>query len=482
MQQTPLTFGARLENLMRQWGMSAQRLAELLGYKSKTTILRILRVESVQGSREALFSRMQAVALLTEQERALLADALEVSRVGVQGAMARERLRNHLEKGAPEYDSACEQLRRMLEELEAACSARITLINCCWPSLLGYLRKMLKRRCAHSLCHYVAVGEDALRRMDVLCSVATIAHMSSYVAYAIDAHAATKERLTGLNVLSYTLTDRDGGQRHGMAVFSAPEWAEVFSLPAGYGLHEFFERATRCACSDLSPMVSSSDVGNDPHSYLRAVRFCTELERQSPILSVRQWLNINQIAPPVVRAALIDGGVARSFYGYDERDVLAMLEQFCYFQKMRYQGARQGEYVNREIYTMGALRAFALTGKITDAFSSMRPLSVAERCAVLEELAACCGEDGGTRVSIFKGEQRLRVEMICIPGKGVLALPTDHTRVSFLAAHANLIRHPALASTFEECFEDDLLRNYVLQPERSRTFLRGLIEELKRSE
>ena len=51
-------FGQALAGWMRKKGLSTKRLAELAGYKSKTSIVRILREECVQSGRERLFARI----------------------------------------------------------------------------------------------------------------------------------------------------------------------------------------------------------------------------------------------------------------------------------------------------------------------------------------------------------------------------------------------------------------------------------------
>ena len=89
-------FGQALAGWMRKKGLSTKRLAELAGYKSKTSIVRILREECVQSGRERLFARISELGLLSAAERRTLLQALELSRVGGEQAAARLRLRQLL--------------------------------------------------------------------------------------------------------------------------------------------------------------------------------------------------------------------------------------------------------------------------------------------------------------------------------------------------------------------------------------------------
>ncbi len=139
------TFGKCLEEVMHAKGLSTQRLAELAGYKSKTSIARILKEESVHAGRERLFHKMDALGLLTEQERRSLTRALETSRLGKQRAAARLRLRRLL-TGANTADALDEELIQCLESLRAAHAAQILLVNCYRPALMERLGEILAQR------------------------------------------------------------------------------------------------------------------------------------------------------------------------------------------------------------------------------------------------------------------------------------------------------------------------------------------------
>ena len=90
------TFGEALAEWMRASGVSAKRLAERTGYKSKTSIVRILREEGVHAGRERLLEQLRKQDLLDPAAYASLAQALEISRVGPTRARGRMCLRRLL--------------------------------------------------------------------------------------------------------------------------------------------------------------------------------------------------------------------------------------------------------------------------------------------------------------------------------------------------------------------------------------------------
>ena len=172
-------FGQALAGWMRKKGLSTKRLAELAGYKSKTSIVRILREECVQSGRERLFARISELGLLSAAERRTLLQALELSRVGGEQAAARLRLRQLL-MGRRDETPADTSLQRALDSLRTAHAARILLLNGCRLDVIDALRDVLARRAAHTMEHYVTVGASVRRDMNALCAILSIACVPSY--------------------------------------------------------------------------------------------------------------------------------------------------------------------------------------------------------------------------------------------------------------------------------------------------------------
>ena len=171
-------FGEALAGWMREKGLSTKRLAELAGYKSKTSIVRILREECVQSGRERLFARINELGLLSAAERRTLSQALELSRVGGEQAASRLRLRQLL-MGQREETSADTSFQRALDSLRTAHAARVILLNGCRLEVMDALRDVLARRAAHTMEHYVTVGASVRRDMNALCAILSIACVPS---------------------------------------------------------------------------------------------------------------------------------------------------------------------------------------------------------------------------------------------------------------------------------------------------------------
>ena len=109
-------FPACLNGILRKHRWSLQYLASSLGYASKTSIVRILRGESSYGHQHTFFKKLQRSGMLSAEDAALLAESLEVSRVGVEATAARRIIRDllHARPAAPP-----DSLKAFFSELDA---------------------------------------------------------------------------------------------------------------------------------------------------------------------------------------------------------------------------------------------------------------------------------------------------------------------------------------------------------------------------
>ena len=261
-QQKP--FGETLAGLMRAKKLSAKRLAGLAGYKSKTSIVRILREESVHSGRERLFARMDELGLLTPDERQALLRGLEFSRVGGDRAMARLGLRRLL-TGEWNARAPAPALANALESLRAAHSARILLLNGCHPEVVLPLRDILRKRPAHAMEHFVTVGASARQDMDALCAILSIAFVPAY-ACALQDTQAPDGLSTRQDALCFTAQDRDGVGTDTLILFPGGEDAVIHTQPAAHGLFSSSARPLPGTISAPSFPPARSGMGRKPLS------------------------------------------------------------------------------------------------------------------------------------------------------------------------------------------------------------------------
>ncbi len=217
-----------------------------------------------------------------------------------------------------------------------------------------------------------------------------------------------------------------------------------------------------------------------PQGMVSSIRFCTELERGHDISAVKPDLCINAVEPSFMRAALLEGGVLEGFAGWDEKRVRVLLEEFLYFQGRRFEAEFSGAHIRRQIMSPKVMRVFALTGKFSAPFPAIRPFTVGERIAILENFVNSARRDENFSLWLWRDEE-IAMEVTCFHDLGVFASPAATSGALDIDIQASLIRHPRLLALFRECFEDDLLRNHVMSREESLAYLANIADGLRQA-
>ena len=472
-QQT--TFGEALAAWMHVRGVSTKRLAELTGYRSKTSIVRILREESVHAGRERLFARMDSLGMLSPDDRRSLARGLELSRVGRQRSQDRRRLRGLLMgQGGGGLSPALDQA---LEPLRQARAARILMVNACQAEVSATLREILRRHPAHTMEHFVTIDLSAPQPMEALCAVLSIACAPTYACAIREAAPGAREGLRAQDILCFSAQDRDGGSEDTLVIFSGDGGVCVHTQPSSFGLFDYLRRAI--GVDGFEPAVSAHFMQEGPESIVEAMRFCTELERGCGERTVKPDVCINEVAGGILRSALLDGGVLRCFPGWTERQMRAQLEEFFYYHDQRYHNAFDDAHRRGRIMSPRSLRRFALTGRFDSPFPAIRPFTVEERIAILENFALHMRRNGENALRFWDAEGELAMEVHCFENVGIIAFPAREAGGLNVNFQTSILRHPRLAALFQECFDDDLLRNCTMPGQEALLYIDGLLNELR---
>ena len=71
-----------------------------------------------------------------------------------------------------------------MESLRVARSARVLVLNCCWPGVMRTLREILEARPAHGIEHFMVIGDTKPEMMSALCALLRSAYLPGYACYA----------------------------------------------------------------------------------------------------------------------------------------------------------------------------------------------------------------------------------------------------------------------------------------------------------
>lgn len=472
---TVQTFADCLREIIAENGWTLDVLAEATGYKSKTSVSRILREESSAKNREHFLEQLRQSKLLRPEELDRLQSALEVSALGADKVCARQVLLDLILGQNAGPGALPEDFAALLDAFHTADEGRLLLINGMDSVLLAPLRDVLAQNRGVALRHYFSIGSSALCAAKALRQLSRMAFLPNYTACANDSEFALGA-LAGLpDVLIASIRRPDGSTEDSLTVFSAPSRASTFRLPGEYGLCSYLERAFSPISSQCAPITQVCSTSNGPEGFVSVMQFWADCERDREMYHVKSDLCLNQIPTSIVRAALNERALSAAFPGVPSGELHKLLERFLYYQLLRYRNMDESRAARHLIMSMRGLSDFARTGLLSEHFGAMRPFTPSERRAALEKLLARAVKNKQFFFYLYKDGFEPKVEIDCWGSYGLTAFPLLRRRAATDNYCNNLILHPYLVNTFQEYFQNGLCGRYTLPVSDSIAWLRALI-------
>ena len=471
-----LPFADCLREIIATRGWSLDILASMTGYKSRTSVARLLQEQSSQKNRQRFFKRLCESGALTTVEEKRLQAALDVSLIGIDKAMARGIFKE-LIAGNGEAEANSPNFDRLLEILRGADKARILLLNCLHEPLFAALRDLLRENGNCNLRHYFILDEGESEAAQAMYCLSRMTYLPNFGAYACERGKRNANMLIGINLLCATLEEK-GVSTDIVAVFSDSYRVAMHRVPTEYGLFSFVERVFMQAMSSAQQVTRFCSTDNGPQSFVGIMQYWEECERNRDMYHVKSDLCVNNIPTQYIRACLVERDLLRFFPGLDVDTLRRMMDTLLYYQRLRYKNMYESKNPKHLILTMSGLRTFAQTGMTSEHFAAMRPFTVYERVAILEDLLTNAEENPHFYLYLFREDFEPAYEVNCWDGLGMTAFPIVKQEVVDNYCN-NVICHPRMVTAFRDYFMSDLRLNLTLTTGERNAFLRGLIAALK---
>ena len=473
-----LPFAERLREIIAARGWSLDALASETGYKSRTSVARILQEQSSHKNRQRFFKNLCDSGLLTAEEEQGLRMALDVSHIGMDRAIARGIFKDLiLDSGEKETNSP--NFERLMETLGGAAKARILVVNCLHEPLFARLRDMLTGNRDCSLRHYFILGEGESEAAQAMFCLSRMTYLPSYAAFACERNGRNANMLIGMNVICATVEGVDGSAVDVLAMLSDNYRVAMHRMPAEHGLFAFLERVLLQAMDSAGPVTQFCSNNNGPGSFVDIMRYWETCEHNRDMYHVNSDLCVNNIPTQYLRACLNERELLRFFQGLDVDTLRRMMDTLLYYQRLRYKNMYESKNPKHLILTMGGLRRFAQTGMTTEHFAAMRPFTPHERLSILEDLLMHTKANQHFYLYLFKEGFEPAYEINCWDGLGMTAFPILKNGDTVDNYCNNVICHPRMVTAFRDYFMSDLRLNLTLTTGERNAFLRGLIAALK---
>lgn len=464
-----LPFGAQLKALLETHGVSASQLARTMGFKSKTSLFRILNDE-VSYEASARFWKdlcRQNPLSFSAEETHLMEQALDVSLRGQEAFALDDAMSDLLTPavGSVEdiplhcYGAAAPQatsFRQLMRIYQKSAKVQFVLMNCNHTGLIRLISESFRSETMtiHHLLDLNGTLKDTVRSISACMPLLSF---SNYIPYAIP------EPVRGRLIFVLMRTEQDEWETHYFIFDQNGELCMMASRDADFPL--FLQSAIQePMLQHVKPLKDVISSLTGPADYVAYTQRYYELENGRPLYSIKPDVPINFIHPDLLVSAAMDGFNAAGLITPETEALIAALYEV---QLKRWQNFFEKRKVTHVIFAKEAMIHFARTGRQTDHFFAMRPYTLKERESILTYLWEQSQSNPYFNIYFAKDNRLIHDrEISCYEGMGTVIQDAD---TSYAHGHQEVIlTHEGFARQFKNYFMNELLPRHVLSQRESQ--------------
>lgn len=482
---TPMTFGEKMNSLLRQRGLSASAAAQVLGFRSKTAFFRILHDESRMSSIENCFEAACAceALALTGEEIEELRTAMLVSRIGKYAFGVNSILRRVVSGRKPDPlpldirldgSERCKTLEQLFDILPSDKTLDILLLGRCSLQILDRLHRLTQEKNVRQIRHDFSIDKSDLRGMEVLADISSILFCPAYTARFIDETGVNQKNWSyhsGMMVISVHHSDR----KDVLLLTKVGEELYYLQRDDTGVLEKYVLRMLDYAADQTQTLknpIQAEEGTTDIRNYIDFTDRFRELEAGRAIYMIKPDMPINCIPVEVLAPAIVDGF---------EEAAGCTLEDEAGRQLYRVHEARVANLYGKKkpthlILNPEAMMDFARRGQRSDHFFLGRRYLPAERVRVLELMREHAKNNPNFSVWFPKNKNIVIDREITIyDGYGVSIIKPDTSWQLERDHQEVMLENRMLADSFRDHLINELINSEMMTKEESIALLDEMI-------
>lgn len=465
-----------IQDLQKSRGISVGELSALLGYKSQTSVARIMQDKANMDSvtRFCQLLKENETIALTDSESIRLDRILEKKKLGSDEYAATDILRQLIREDPPRMDPVIVnafsgEKQTLLERYLPMQGLKLTVLNCETLPLFGALAELTGRGVAR-VEHYLYSDQNLLRTVLTVRTVLPILHDANYhgaMSFCTREELLTSPRgilLADVMLAEYAVEDKP---YYDLVIFQASGEGMRYTFP---GSAATVHRMLASAKNNATP-IRNTGMADFQDDYVAYMRSCCEMEKDRPVYRIKPDFGMEQIALSTWERAYRDGPMA----GDDSAisDVQALAEIFL----QRQQNALAKKQAQHHVFKQRAVWRFVRTGRLSDQFWGFASLTMKERLEALQNILEQHTVNPYFQVHFLKEEDTIRDdEIVFYDGLG-LSIIKAGTDYNLASNHSEtMVTQSQFLKIYRNFFLHSILP-YNVQPEyKTRKILMEMIE------
>ena len=456
-------------------------LTGLLGYKSKTSLVRIQNGLVRPSTLEDFAKRVMTVMKPSEEETKELNRAVERAVRGTEKQAERLEMWNFV---TGRYDRENDKDQARFAAVSAidgkrsdfcglyadAVSLDIEMINCAFAPVMDAVKELIRcapeRKARQLLMMYPGQGSRTIRMIN---AVMPVFYLTNYDAYYIEENEEN-DHLYG-NVITVSGKREANGKEAAFCdlfLIKSEGEAVCYPLDAGNGLQTSVFAALQ---GRMKPLKQTYFSCRNFDNYIQYCADYAALEHDCSIWKIKPDIGLDYIPNDIQAAAMKDSALA------DAPEFENVMRILWDIQGGRYDNYRTKKQVARTVMKYSAMLSFAKTGRHSDHFWGMRAFTPEERRRILSTLLEVTENNGNYIPNFLRDDSTLRdIEIAYYEGKGFLILRSD-TNYDLQAGHCELMLHcEPMEKEYKEFFVNELVPKYCYTKQETAQMIRKLIK------
>lgn len=450
-----------IECYLKSQQLSLAKFAQLLGYKSKTSIERIMDGESGAETTQKFARAMENAMDLSLDETKRLHEVTQITIHGARAYYAEKAmwsfLRNeNLTADSPLLENTDTGYTQQIEErYSGKRQLRITLFNCTNVPLFGALKALMQADT--SIRHYICVDSDTERTIKMVNALMPVLYEKSYSCFVLDETKRDSPFSIGIahaDAMVCQYVGEDGQECEDAIVFMSPCLGHLICRKNS---KDILLRWMGVCPDHYQPFKHVFRERTDFRDYQQYSADYAALEANRSIWKIKPDVGIDYVPIDILETATWEGPMQ------GEAELPLFVEALRPVFAKRYQNAMTKKKPIYTVFKKNAMRELALTGRASDHFWGMRSYTPAERIRIFENLLKKIKTNPYFHLYFLKNDDMLRdAEIACFEGVGVLVL-NHQTDYDLASSHAEvMITHPEFMRLYQQFFMNTLLKNHVL--------------------
>lgn len=493
---SPLSYGQCLREIMQAHHISVQELARKMGYRSATSLVRILKDQTSVSAIERFHRQFRLLFnwLLPPVDIKRLSDSLRYTQLGSDGYLlhcAMERLvfqagltpdrypallsySPALESLMPHASAPFSSLDQLIQFYSCTSWVELLMVNTQTQEICSAFSRLVRfSKKARTIRHFFVLQDEPAFASGCIASILPLLGENAYEGYyCLPSDQEPYAFLRQHSLIVVRFAAETGEVRTHVLVPTAQGQLSICSLP-GSELFDFYSALTAQIVTHMCPIKSSVMPEADAQGMLElSERYLLEESGRS-FCALEPDLCLACIHTDILIDALHEGMGLCIVPGNPLHDRLVEIHN-ARFENMHHK--TQPTYF---VHSQEAMRRFARTGHLSDHLFGMRDFTPEERIRILTQLLQSCRENPAFHVYFLLEDSRMsEYEFISFGGLGV-QISSAYT--DYHAAHHKeaLVTLASFTQAFEDYYVHTLLPDHCLSEEASLAFLQSLIDALQ---